>query len=184
MNIEDVDIVNAERDSDPVRFRSYDPSNDISARYEQMHPRTQSTAPPEAGGSEAVEEAEERAGSISSRSSVDIDGNTIPSTRRPSNATSAAYRLSTRRESEIGHYLDRHPTAIKRIQEHRLQHVQTVGSRKPYLAEGGELPSFGGGKPYPPPLPDREEYVVEFEGASTTIFKTSGHRLTIARVRR
>lgn len=26
------------------------------------------------------------------------------------------------------------------------------------------MPAFGGGKPYPPPLPDREEYVVEFDG--------------------
>jgi DHA1 family multidrug resistance protein-like MFS transporter len=26
------------------------------------------------------------------------------------------------------------------------------------------LPSFGAGKPYPPPLPEREEYVVEFDG--------------------
>lgn len=164
MNIEDLDIVNAERDSDPVRFRSYDPSNDISTRYEEMHPRHQSNGRPEAQASEAVEETEERPGSVSSRSSVDNDGNTLPSTRRPSYATSAAYRMSTRRESEIGHYLDRHPTAIKRIQEHRLQHVQTVGSRKPYSVEGVELPSFGGSKPYPPPLPEREEYVVEFDG--------------------
>lgn len=26
------------------------------------------------------------------------------------------------------------------------------------------LPAFGAGKPYPPPLPEREEYVVEFDG--------------------
>jgi DHA1 family multidrug resistance protein-like MFS transporter len=26
------------------------------------------------------------------------------------------------------------------------------------------LPEFGGGKPYPPPLPEREEYVVEYDG--------------------
>lgn len=167
MNVEDVDIVNAERDSDPVRFRSYDPSNDISARYEEMRPRHQSAARPGAAGPEAVEEAEEREASVSSRSSLDNDGNTIPSTRRPSNATSAAHRLSTRRESEIGHYLDRHPTAIQRITEHRLQHIQTVGSRKPYQAEDFELPSFGGNKPFPPPLPDREEYVVEFDGIAS-----------------
>lgn len=59
-------------------------------------------------------------------------------------------------------YLDRHPTAVARIEHHRLQHMQTVGSRK--TKEGIELPEFGGGKPYPPPLPEREEYVVEFSG--------------------
>jgi DHA1 family multidrug resistance protein-like MFS transporter len=26
------------------------------------------------------------------------------------------------------------------------------------------MPNFGAGKPFPPPLPDREEYVVEFDG--------------------
>lgn len=61
-------------------------------------------------------------------------------------------------------YIDRHPTAIERIEAHRLQHMQTVGSSKPLISEGMELPDFGGGKPYPPPLPEREEYVVEFSG--------------------
>ena len=37
MNIKDVDIANAERDSDPVRFASYENANDISSRYEEMH---------------------------------------------------------------------------------------------------------------------------------------------------
>ena len=60
MNIEDVDIVNAERDSDPVRYRDYDSSNEISTKYEEMHPRHESEVRPAAGGSEAIEEAEER----------------------------------------------------------------------------------------------------------------------------
>lgn len=61
-------------------------------------------------------------------------------------------------------YLDRHPTAVARVEQHRLQHMQTVGSAKVFSKEGIELPDFGGGKPYPPPLPEREEYVVEFSG--------------------
>jgi len=61
-------------------------------------------------------------------------------------------------------YLDRHPTAMQRIQDHRLQHVHTVGRRKPGTLDGVELPIFGDNKPYPPPLPEREEYVVEFNG--------------------
>ncbi|KAI9841007.1 MAG: hypothetical protein M1837_001082 [Sclerophora amabilis] len=60
--------------------------------------------------------------------------------------------------------LERNPTALSRIHTQRTQHSATVGrdfksreSRKP-------LPSFGGGKPFPPVLPEREEYVVEFDG--------------------
>lgn len=73
-------------------------------------------------------------------------------------------KTSTRMERELMDYLDRHPTAIARIEQHRLQHMQTVGSAKVFSKEGIELPDFGGGKPYPPPLPEREEYVVEFGG--------------------
>lgn len=61
-------------------------------------------------------------------------------------------------------YLDRHPTAVARVEEHKLQHSQTVGSSKVRTRESAQLPDFGGGKPYPPPLPEREEYVVEFSG--------------------
>lgn len=60
--------------------------------------------------------------------------------------------------------LERHPTALSRIATARSQHSNTVGrsiksreSRKP-------VPAMGGGKPYPPPLPEQEDYVVEFDG--------------------
>ncbi|KAG0652457.1 putative transporter [Hyphodiscus hymeniophilus] len=62
--------------------------------------------------------------------------------------------------------LERHPTVLSRIQTARSQHTATVGrsltgksreSRRP-------LPEMGLGKPYPPPLPSQEEYVVEFDG--------------------
>ena len=67
-------------------------------------------------------------------------------------------RVNTQRD------LERHPTELSRLHTQRSQHQGTVGrplksreSRKP-------LPAFGGGKPYPPLLPDQEEYVVEFNG--------------------
>ena len=56
--------------------------------------------------------------------------------------------------------------ALSRIETQRLQYTQTVGgtlqsrsraSREPW-------PAFGAGKPYPPPLPARDQYVVEFDG--------------------
>jgi MFS transporter, DHA1 family, multidrug resistance protein len=62
--------------------------------------------------------------------------------------------------------LERHPTVLSRIQTARSQHAGTIGrsattksrdSRRP-------LPEMGLGKPYPPPLPAQEEYVVEFVG--------------------
>lgn len=62
----------------------------------------------------------------------------------------------------------RHPTIGRRLEEHRLQHVHTVGSSTPRIASRQDtqtLPSFGRGRPYPKPLPEREEYVVDFDDA-------------------
>jgi MFS transporter, DHA1 family, multidrug resistance protein len=63
--------------------------------------------------------------------------------------------------------IERHPTALSRIQTQRSQHMGTVGSSSKTMSRRSTkkpLPAFGGGKPYPPPLPEREEYVVEFDG--------------------
>ncbi|KAI0865466.1 polyamine transporter 1 [Xylaria cubensis] len=62
--------------------------------------------------------------------------------------------------------LERHPTELSRIHTALSQHNSTVG-RDPKSKNRDSLrplPAFGGGKPLPPPLPDREAYVVEFEG--------------------
>lgn len=51
--------------------------------------------------------------------------------------------------------------ALDRIKDHRHQHRGTVGKD----AQGDvdkEVEDFGHGKPFPPPLPAAEEYVVEF----------------------
>ncbi|OAX80988.1 hypothetical protein ACJ72_04676 [Emergomyces africanus] len=60
--------------------------------------------------------------------------------------------------------LERHPTALSRIATHRSQHSATVGASLRSRPPKKPLPPFGAGKPYPPLLPDREEYVVEFDG--------------------
>ncbi len=67
-------------------------------------------------------------------------------------------RMSTQRD------LERHPTELDRIQTIRSQHTATVGRSTTSRQSRRPLPEFGAGKPYPPPLPDREEYVVEFDG--------------------
>ena len=60
--------------------------------------------------------------------------------------------------------LERHPTALSRIETQRTQHSGTVGRSPTSRSSKKPLPNFGGGKEYPPPLPEREEYVVEFDG--------------------
>ncbi|KAF2761926.1 major facilitator superfamily [Pseudovirgaria hyperparasitica] len=72
-------------------------------------------------------------------------------------------RVQTQRDD--GPELERNPTALSRIQTGRSQHGGTVGASLKSRQSTKPLPDFGGGKPYPPPLPDREEYVVEFDGA-------------------
>ena len=60
--------------------------------------------------------------------------------------------------------LERHPTALSRIETQRSQHSGTVGKSLTSRESKKPLPNFGGGKPYPPALPAAEEFVVEFDG--------------------
>lgn len=67
-------------------------------------------------------------------------------------------RVSTSRD------LERHPTELERIQTAKSQHSGTVGRSVTSRKSRKPLPEFGAGKPYPPLLPDQEDYVVEFDG--------------------
>ncbi|KAM0797413.1 MFS multidrug transporter-like protein [Usnea florida] len=67
-------------------------------------------------------------------------------------------RVNTQRD------LDRHPTELDRIETHRTQHSTTVGRTNTSRKSNKPLPNFGGGKEYPPNLPEQEQYVVEFDG--------------------
>ncbi|OJJ96396.1 hypothetical protein ASPACDRAFT_81568 [Aspergillus aculeatus ATCC 16872] len=60
--------------------------------------------------------------------------------------------------------------ALSRIETQRLQHALTVGESVKSRPSRGPLPAFGGGKPYPPPLPAREDYVVEFDGPADPLY--------------
>ncbi|KAH7082855.1 major facilitator superfamily domain-containing protein [Paraphoma chrysanthemicola] len=71
------------------------------------------------------------------------------------------------------HPTERDPEAIRRIETHRSQHATTVGAAQVQSRltrtisrrrTEKPLPDMGAGKPFPPLLPDREEYVVEFGG--------------------
>ncbi|EED23653.1 MFS multidrug transporter, putative [Talaromyces stipitatus ATCC 10500] len=65
---------------------------------------------------------------------------------------------------QTSYTLERHPTALSRIATQRSQHSGTVGASLRSRASKKPLPPFGAGKPYPPPLPAKEAYVVEFDG--------------------
>ncbi|KAL8899770.1 MAG: hypothetical protein Q9192_001405 [Flavoplaca navasiana] len=98
----------------------------------------------------------ERAGSVASSSSS-------------SSSSSVSSAPVIREEMGIsriqtGRDLERHPTELSRIETHRSQHSGTVGRSLRSRESKRPLPNFGGGKEYPPPLPEREEYVVEFDG--------------------
>lgn len=87
-----------------------------------------------------------------------------------SSSSSSASSASIVREEigmsriQTGRDLERHPTELSRIETHRSQHSGTVGRSLKSRESKKPLPNFGGGKEYPPQLPEREEYVVEFDG--------------------
>ncbi|KAL1901411.1 hypothetical protein Sste5346_001816 [Sporothrix stenoceras] len=98
------------------------------------------------------------AGSAASSSSSSVSDNAA---RLRSGASAGPAGLNrTRSEAEI----ERHQTQLMRIQTARSQHSGTVGRSVTSRRSQKPLPAFGEGKPYPPPMPDQEQYVVEFDG--------------------
>lgn len=145
LNQEDVSVLRAARAASPERFRSFDPNNSLDKRYGPDHPqrsheRTTSSA---------------TTASFSPRESIEVQS------IRGGTAYQPLSRTQT--ETERINKLESHPTALDRIETHRSQHSTTVGSLRSRKTTK-ELPKFGAGKPYPPNLPEQEEYVVEFDG--------------------
>lgn len=186
MNTEDVARLRAERDASTTRWREYDPHDAMRERYYSEHPDNahahdhQSEAWQDHAAHPAQEEAEDlaavrRQSSHASTSSSSTGGSRSSVARRIPTNTQTLHTVSTRqaehdisrlntaqRDRAVFAFLERHPTAVQRIDDHRLQHSQTVGTTK--SRPWKDLPDFGGGKEYPALLPDREEYVVEFSG--------------------
>ncbi|KAH7412094.1 major facilitator superfamily domain-containing protein [Phaeosphaeria sp. MPI-PUGE-AT-0046c] len=176
---------------DPHRqFRSqYEELHRNDPNYEE---RTRASTAEKMEEEEAVEREEEVASPLSrhttastSSSSGSSDGanstrleeiRTVQSTRTAHTRDRAA---TVNSQASSGHFLHLHPTernpeALRRIETHRSQHAGTVGAglttsrlTKTLSRRRTEkpMPSLGAGKPFPPLLPDREEYVVEFDGA-------------------
>ena len=184
MNSEDAARLRAERDASPTRWRQYDPNDALRNSYYAQHPDDahahQGEAWQDHAAQPATEEAEDLAAVRRQSSHASTSSSSTGASRRSGVArriptTQSVRTVSTRqaeldisrlntaqRDRAVFAYLERHPTALQRIDDHRLQHSQTVGTTrsKPWK----ELPDFGGGKEYPPLLPEREEYVVEFSG--------------------
>ncbi|KAI2476867.1 ProP Permease major facilitator superfamily [Pyrenophora tritici-repentis] len=154
--------------------------------------RTQShiSLPQEAVASPIGEKEEEEVASPLSRHSTSsstqssVSSSSTHSARleeiRTAHSTPARDRRPTvNSQTSTGNYLTLHPTerdpeALRRIETHRSQHAGTVGASRvdsrlsrtlTRRRTEKPLPNLGAGKPFPPPLPDREEYVVEFDGA-------------------
>jgi DHA1 family multidrug resistance protein-like MFS transporter len=142
MNAEDHYVEKNERDASPERFPSREKEKNIE-KVERHEPiarmETASSSASSSTTSSDASHAERDAGQMS--------------------------RIQTQRDTE-GELAERHPTALSRIQTQKSQHSTTVGSglRSRTRDSKKPLPAFGAGKSYPPPLPEREEYVVEFDG--------------------
>ncbi|KAI1376039.1 MFS general substrate transporter [Hypoxylon crocopeplum] len=76
----------------------------------------------------------------------------------------AARRMGGMSRIPTSRDLERHPTELSRINTARSQHSATVGRSVKSRESRKPLPAFGAGKPFPPPLPEQEAYVVEFDG--------------------
>ncbi|KAL8775682.1 MAG: hypothetical protein Q9209_000178 [Squamulea sp. 1 TL-2023] len=99
----------------------------------------------------------ERVGSASS-------GSTSSSSSSSSSSVSVIREEIGISRIQTGRDLERHPTELSRIETQKSQHSGTVGRSLKSRESKKPLPNFGGGKEYPPQLPEREEYVVEFDG--------------------
>ncbi|KAL9086566.1 MAG: hypothetical protein Q9159_004082 [Coniocarpon cinnabarinum] len=161
MDPADVSMVRAERDASPQRFAEFDPQDSFGQHYGPRRDEVPgSPYEKREGRGEEEREEEERvseSGSTTTRESVEIEP-----------IRGAGHGPLTREQTQterINSHLERHPTALDRIETHRSQHSTTVGALASLRSRKSRpLPNFGAGKPYPPLLPEREEYVVEFDG--------------------
>ncbi|PGG95786.1 hypothetical protein AJ79_09872 [Helicocarpus griseus UAMH5409] len=136
-----------------------DLSRDIEKAELSATPTAADNAPP----SESKEHAP-LAPSLSRSPSPSSSAASSASGSSDSSSTRQPYSLHTTASVQTQRDLERHPTALSRIATHRSQHSNTVGAGLRSRPPKRPLPPFGAGKPYPPLLPEREEYVVEFDG--------------------
>lgn len=134
------------------------PENSVDEYVERAE---RDTSPDRLGAPARDAEKEERHEQIA-RTSTASSLSTSSSEASDIERDAAMSRVSTQRDG--GTELERHETALSRIHTQRSQHSGTVGASLRSRTSRRPLPAFGAGKPYPPQLPEREAYVVEFDG--------------------
>ncbi|KAF2843692.1 MFS general substrate transporter [Patellaria atrata CBS 101060] len=150
MDEEDYEVLRNEARAEPERYHQWDAQERLRREYEERHRR---------------EEEHEEVASVSSSSSSSSSNASMSLGRMPT--VSLRSRGNTLSSTLSRHPTETHPVALERIETQRSQHQGTVGqtiTRRTTSRRERPLPNFGAGKPYPPLLPEREEYVVEFDG--------------------
>jgi len=188
MNNEDYRLALEEADASPSRFERYEEAYlqqqreeaaivedhiraHDAARHHHHHHHHQPTIPGTNASRSATNTSQGRPESYeaSSASSSSVQYEAIGGSRGHQEFRRTLSRSATH-TSKINK-LERHPTALERIETHRTQHYSTVGgdeaaaTRTRSSRQSKPLPNFGAGKSYPPILPASEDYVVEFDGA-------------------
>ncbi|KAG0633073.1 major facilitator superfamily domain-containing protein [Tuber brumale] len=80
-----------------------------------------------------------------------------------SESSSILSRQGAQRETDC------HPTEVERERTRFSDHSNTLGRALVGFTSKGELPPFGGGREYPPPLPHRDRYLVDFSGCDDPV---------------
>jgi DHA1 family multidrug resistance protein-like MFS transporter len=124
--------------------------------------RAERDASPDRFGPPAVDQEKGERHEPIARTSTVSSASTSSSEASDVEREAAMSRIPTQHDHATG--LERHETALSRIHTQRSQHSGTVGASLRSRTSRKPLPAFGAGKPYPPPLPEREAYVVEFDG--------------------
>lgn len=112
------------------------------------------------------------------RNSAEADRPTTSGTTGSSSGSSSSveydpdvHRLQSRNtEVDLERRRSTTSQALSRIETQRLQHQLTVGESVKSRVSKTPLPAFGAGKPYPPQLPNRDDYVVEFDGPDDPLY--------------
>lgn len=112
------------------------------------------------------------------RASAEADRPTTSGTAGSSSGSSSSidydpyvHRLQSRNtEVDLERRRSTTSQALSRIETQRLQHQLTVGESVKSRPSKVPLPAFGAGKPYPPQLPNRDDYVVEFDGPDDPLY--------------
>jgi DHA1 family multidrug resistance protein-like MFS transporter len=141
----DKDLEDAEIEASPGRFNSTASQSQSQSKHKRHQSKTETGEP--------IERFSSHSSSSSSGSSLDGEATT---------AEERMERAPTQRD--VLPMLEKNETAMSRIHTQRTQHSGTVGARLRSRKSTRPIPKMGANKPYPPTLPEREEYVVEFDG--------------------